>query len=117
MTLDVVVIDDNITIRNMMDEYLESYHVNSRVTGDTTYALTMKADLYLIDYNLGENEMNGNEVSEALKELYPDALRISFSSNYEVYQNNSELYDNYLSKPFQTFELDALIEFAKSINE
>jgi len=117
MTLDVVLIEDNITIRNLMDEYLENYHVNSRVTGDTTYALTMKADLYLIDYNLGEGEMNGDEVSKALKDLYPDALRISFSSDYEVYQNNTGLYDGKLNKPFQRFELDTLIEFAKSINE
>ena len=88
MTL-LAVIDDSITDMNLLSRTLSGYSVRHEETELTTQCvnsveslLSIRADIYIIDIELGE--ISGFDVARAVHQKYPDSLLVACTTHNEL---------------------------------
>lgn len=107
-----VILDDDTETLSLLECILNKHNLEGHCVSDPEYAITLKAQVYLIDYNLCNDKYNGDDVVIELKQrLNYDATYISISGN-TLY--NKLLYDDTISKPFN---IKHLIKTLKCLEE
>jgi len=106
-------VDDSIEMRNLVElTYPERLPYDDiHIVGDPEMALLTRSDIYILDYYLGNNVMNGDELSFELRKKYPSSFTISYSGEHDLVKRfNNGAYDEVLQKGNSLDILIATIE-------
>ena len=116
--LDILVLDDEEKLRDMMKIILSTNNENDKifVTGDIHEAIEYKADLYFLDYTLG-NGYVGSQVAEELRNSNDNHLIVHYSSIpiEDLTRKEIGLYDLFLMKPVNLQEIKNVVELTRDL--
>jgi len=108
-TESILVVDDEPSLRSLLDEMLTSsgYTVVLAETAENAIEILKKHPVDLVLSDVIMPGMNGYELAEYISEHYPD-IKVQLASGYSDNTHNSEqreLHNNILNKPFERDKL------------
>ena len=116
-TITVLVVDDEAMIRNLLEKILaqEGYHILLAQDGQAALDIvnTQKVDIVVTDMKMPV--MNGLDLLKNLKKVRSDIGVVVMTGNSDTYTVKDALLsgaDEYITKPFRSFEIKMIVERA-----
>ncbi|MEW5994286.1 MAG: response regulator [Candidatus Zixiibacteriota bacterium] len=113
----ILIVDDEEMMRNLLDRILSREGYQVVTAGDGVAALEVlksrKIDIIVSDMKMPR--MNGFELLKAVKQDYPDIGVIIMTAYGDTYTVKDALLlgaDEYITKPFKSFEISLIVERA-----
>ena len=112
MKINIAICDDDITIIELIESFISSFHIKNDYNFDVSVSKYNSAESLLNDYTVPESfdilfldvempRMNGLALAQRIRNLPDNQVKIIFVSNYPEYMQES--FDvqafNYLKKP------------------
>lgn len=115
--ISILVVDDEQILREMLHKILtrEGYGVETAVDGEEAMRKMQQHGFQLVVSDIKMPRMNGFELLKVIKEKYPDTIVImmtAFGDSYAVKDCLLLGADEYITKPFKSFEINLVVERA-----
>ncbi|MBN1211683.1 MAG: response regulator [candidate division Zixibacteria bacterium] len=116
-TITILVVDDELMMRNLLEKILvrDGYNVITAENGQDALEVlkTEKTDIVISDMKMPE--MNGFDLLKIVKKEYPQIGMIMMTAYGDTYTVKDALLlgaDEYITKPFKSFEVSMIVERA-----
>ncbi|MEJ2538679.1 MAG: sigma-54 dependent transcriptional regulator [Gemmatimonadota bacterium] len=115
--VDVLVVDDESTLRNTCRAFLEGfgYNVTAVERGEDAVALLKRRSFHICLLDLYMPQMSGLELLKVIRELHPDSKVVMMTGNPSVETSEEALRAgafDYIPKPFSATHLEILVDRA-----
>jgi DNA-binding NtrC family response regulator len=115
--VDVLVVDDEATLRNTCRAFLEGfgYNVTAVERAEDAVALLRRRAFHICLFDLYMPQMSGLELLEITRELHPEAKVVMMTGNPSVETSDEALRAgafDYIPKPFSATHLEILVDRA-----
>jgi two-component system, NtrC family, response regulator PilR len=116
-SVSILVVDDESMMRNLLDRILsrDGYHVLSAEDGQDALRVLENETVDIIISDLKMPRMNGFDLLKAVKQKYPGVAMIMMTAYGDTYTVKDALLlgaDEYITKPFKSFEISLVVERA-----
>ncbi|MEE8578212.1 MAG: response regulator [candidate division Zixibacteria bacterium] len=116
-SISVLVVDDEEMMRNLLDKILSREGFRILTAADGVYALEMleKEEVDLIISDMKMPRMTGFELLKQVKEQHPNIGVIIMTAYGDTYTVKDALLlgaDEYITKPFKSYEISLVVERA-----
>lgn len=113
----ILIVDDEQMMRDLLTKILgrDGYQVVSAVDGQAALEMVAQQKIDLIISDMKMPRLNGFELLKAIKKDYPQIGMIMMTAYGDTYTVKDALLlgaDEYLTKPFKSFEVSLLVERA-----
>jgi len=113
----ILVVDDEPMMRNLLEKILtrDGFRVVTASDGDEALQVMGREDISIVISDLQMPGMSGFELLKALKKHYPQAGMIIMTAYGDTYTVKDALLlgaDEYITKPFKSFEISLVVERA-----
>jgi len=113
----ILVVDDEPMMRSLLEKILtrDGFRVVSACDGDEALQVMGREDVSIVISDLQMPGMSGFELLKALKTQYPQAGVIIMTAYGDTYTVKDALLlgaDEYITKPFKSFEISLVVERA-----
>ena len=116
-SITILVVDDELMMRNLLEKILarDGYTVITAANGREALEVLKKekADIVITDMKMPE--MNGFDLLKVIKKEYPHLGMIMMTAYGDTYTVKDALLlgaDEYITKPFKSFEVSMIVERA-----
>jgi len=115
--ISILVVDDEKMLRDLLVKILtkEGYTVETAVDGEDALGKLGQAVYHLLISDIKMPRINGFELLKAVKEKYPDMgviMMTAYGDSFSVKDSLLLGADEYITKPFKSFEINLLVERA-----
>jgi DNA-binding NtrC family response regulator len=116
-SVSILVVDDESMMRNLLERILsrDGYQVLSAEDGQDALKVLEKESVDIIISDLKMPRMSGFELLKAVKKDYPGIAMIMMTAYGDTYTVKDALLlgaDEYITKPFKSFEISLVVERA-----
>lgn len=116
-SITILVVDDEEMMRNLLTKILtrDGYHVITAEDGETALEILQKQAVELVISDLKMPRLNGLDLLKVVKQKYPDIGMIMMTAYGDTYSVKDALLlgaDEYITKPFKSFEISLIVERA-----
>ena len=113
----ILVVDDELMMRNLMEKILvrDGYNVLTADSGDAALQVLKENPVNIVISDMKMPEMNGFDLLKAIKKDYPQVGMIMMTAYGDTYTVKDALLlgaDEYITKPFKSFEVSMVVERA-----
>ncbi|MFZ5979831.1 MAG: response regulator [Candidatus Zixiibacteriota bacterium] len=113
----ILVVDDELMMRNLMEKILvrDGYKVLTAENGDAALELLKNNQVNIVISDMKMPEMNGFDLLKIVKKEYPHIGMIMMTAYGDTYTVKDALLlgaDEYITKPFKSFEVSMVVERA-----
>lgn len=115
--ISILVVDDEEMMRNLLDKILsrEGYRIRTACDGKQALELLQQDEVDLIISDMKMPRMNGFELLQRVKQEYPKTGVIIMTAYGDTYTVKDALLlgaDEYITKPFKSYEISLVVERA-----
>jgi DNA-binding NtrC family response regulator len=115
--LDVLVVDDEAILRSLLEKVLkkEGYGVHLAASAKEAYDILSNDSIDIVISDIKMPDADGFDLLRRVKSDYPDLGVIMMTGYADAYSVKDALLmgaDDYITKPFKTFEITMVIERA-----
>ena len=116
-TINILVVDDELMMRNLLEKILsrDGYKVITAENGQDALEVLQKDKVDIVISDMKMPEMNGFELLKIIKNEYPEIGMIMMTAYGDTYTVKDALLlgaDEYITKPFKSFEVSMIVERA-----
>jgi len=116
-SVSILVVDDESMMRNLLERILsrDGYRVLSAEDGQDALRVLDKEPVNIIISDLKMPRMNGFDLLKVVKKDYPGIAMIMMTAYGDTYTVKDALLlgaDEYITKPFKSFEISLVVERA-----
>lgn len=116
-SVSILVVDDESMMRSLLERILtrDGYKVTSAEDGQDALRVLEGTPVDIIISDLKMPRMNGFELLKAVKQKYPGVAMIMMTAYGDTYTVKDALLlgaDEYITKPFKSFEISMVVERA-----
>lgn len=116
-TVSILVIDDEEMMRNLLTKILgrDGYSVTTAADGESALEILEQGQVDLIISDLRMPGLDGFELLKIVKQKYPDMGVIMMTAFGDTYTVKDALLlgaDEYITKPFKSFDISLVVERA-----
>jgi len=116
-SVSILVVDDESMMRNLLERILtrDGYKVLCAEDGQDALRVLESAAVDIIISDLKMPRMNGFDLLKAVKQKYPGVAMIMMTAYGDTYTVKDALLlgaDEYITKPFKSFEISLVVERA-----
>jgi DNA-binding NtrC family response regulator len=113
----ILVVDDDLMMRQLLEKILrrDGYRVLSVAEGEEALAIMSKEEISIVISDLQMPGMSGFDLLKAVKKDYPQIGIIMMTAYGDTYTVKDALLlgaDEYITKPFKSFEISMVVERA-----
>jgi len=113
----ILVVDDEVMMRQLLEKILgrEGYRVFSAADGEEALAVMGREEINIVISDLQMPGMSGFDLLKAVKKDYPQIGIIMMTAYGDTYTVKDALLlgaDEYITKPFKSFEISMVVERA-----
>lgn len=113
----ILVVDDEVMMRQLLEKILgrEGYRVCSAADGEEALAVMGREEISIVISDLQMPGMSGYDLLKAIKKDYPQVGIIMMTAYGDTYTVKDALLlgaDEYITKPFKSFEISMVVERA-----
>jgi DNA-binding NtrC family response regulator len=116
-SITILVVDDESMMRKLLAKILsrEGYNVITAESGTEALETLNKQKVHIVISDMKMPEMNGFELLRSIKKEHPDTGVIIMTNYGDTYTVKDALLlgaDEYITKPFKSFEVSLIVERA-----
>jgi len=116
-TIRILIVDDELMMRRLLEKILirEGYQVLTAADGEQALEILRSDTVHLVISDMKMPKMDGFELLRVVKEEYPAVGMIMMTAFGDTYTVKDALLlgaDEYISKPFKSFEVSLVVERA-----
>ena len=116
-TIRILIVDDELMMRRLLEKILsrEGYQVLSASDGEEALAVLKSETVHLVISDLKMPKLDGFELLRIVKQDYPGVGMIMMTAYGDTYTVKDALLlgaDEYITKPFKSFEVSLVVERA-----
>ena len=113
----ILVVDDEAMMRNLLQKILtrDGYQVLQAEDGKVALEILQQQDISIVVSDLKMPGMNGFDLLKTIREDYPKVAVILMTAYGDTYTVKDALLlgaDEYITKPFKSFEISLIVERA-----
>jgi DNA-binding NtrC family response regulator len=113
----ILVVDDEVMMRQLLEKILgrDGYRVFSAADGEEALAILGREKISIVISDLQMSGMSGFDLLKVLKKDYPYVAIIMMTAYGDTYTVKDALLlgaDEYITKPFKSFEISMVVERA-----
>jgi len=113
----ILVVDDELMMRQLLERILarDGYRVFCAAGGEEALAIMAREQISIVISDLQMTGMSGFELLKAIKKDFPQASIIMMTAFGDTYTVKDALLlgaDEYITKPFKSFEISMVVERA-----
>ena len=106
----ILLVDDEDHIRTLFRRLLQKYDVLEAADGEEALRLARLHDLDLVITDIHLHDMDGYELRDSLKSLYPELPTVGISGSLESGGASTLTFDAFLQKPIAMADLIKVVE-------
>jgi len=116
-SITILVVDDELMMRNLLEKILirDGYNVITAENGQDALEVLNKDKIDIVISDMKMPEMNGFDLLKIIKNEYPRIGMIMMTAYGDTYTVKDALLlgaDEYITKPFKSFEVSMIVERA-----
>jgi len=116
-SITILVVDDELMMRNLMEKILvrDGYNVITAENGEAAIKILKSQKVNIVISDMKMPQMNGFDLLKMVKKEYPDIGMIMMTAYGDTYTVKDALLlgaDEYITKPFKSFEVSMVVERA-----
>ncbi|MCX6835714.1 MAG: response regulator [candidate division Zixibacteria bacterium] len=113
----ILVVDDEVMMRQLLEKILgrDGYRVLCAADGEEALAIMGREEINIVISDLQMSGMSGLDLLKAVKKDYPGTGVIMMTAYGDTYTVKDALLlgaDEYITKPFKSFEISMVVERA-----
>ena len=116
-SITILVVDDELMMRNLLEKILvrDGYNVKTAENGQDALEVLKREKIDIVISDMKMPEMNGFDLLKTIKKEYPRIGMIMMTAYGDTYTVKDALLlgaDEYITKPFKSFEVSMIVERA-----
>lgn len=116
-SVSILIVDDEEMMRNLLSKILsrEGYRISSAEDGQTALETMGQEKIDIVISDMKMPRMNGFELLKVIKQEYPEVGVIIMTAYGDTYTVKDALLlgaDEYITKPFKSYEISLVVERA-----
>ena len=116
-SITILVVDDELMMRNLLEKILvrDGYNVKTAENGQDALEVLKREKIDIVISDMKMPEMNGFDLLKIIKKEYPRIGMIMMTAYGDTYTVKDALLlgaDEYITKPFKSFEVSMIVERA-----
>jgi len=116
-SITILVVDDELMMRNLLEKILmrDGYNIITAENGQDALEVLQRDKIDIVISDMKMPEMNGFDLLKIIKKEYPRIGMIMMTAYGDTYTVKDALLlgaDEYITKPFKSFEVSMIVERA-----